>query len=70
MKPLDKMKLSSLRKRIGPMSSAEAFELALQAEQFSRDCGPFDIAYEQFKRLQHQMEEYALLLEREQTTTA
>lgn len=64
MTPLERFDLNRLTYRYGEMTSVKALELALQAEQYARDCGPFDIAFRHFKQQQLSMESYALLLEK------
>lgn len=61
---LEARKLEMYKSRIGLMTSEQALQLALDAEQIAKDCGPFDIAFEQMKRQQLTFEEYALLLEK------
>lgn len=61
---LEARKLEMYKSKIGAMTSEQALTLALEAEQIAKECGPFDVAYEQFKRQQITFEEYALLLEK------
>ena len=61
---LETRKLEKYKNHIGLMTSEQALQLALNAEQIAKDCGPFDIAFEHIKRQQLTFEEYALLLEK------
>jgi len=61
--PLQRMKLEHFEKAIGPLSSTEALTLAIEAEQITKACGPFDPAYAVIKQQQLHMEQYAELLE-------
>lgn len=56
-------KLEFLTKKYGHFTKEEALQLAIEAEQYCRDCGPFDQAYSYFKQEQLALEDYALLLE-------
>jgi hypothetical protein len=64
MKPND-MKIKMYEQRYGAMTSAEAFSLALAAEQTALDCGPFDRATPFFTQQKLDFEKYAALLETE-----
>lgn len=58
-------RLAFLREGLGPLSSVEALNLALHAEQLKLACSrPGDPAASRFKREQALFEEYAVLLER------
>lgn len=63
---LEAFKLEHYRKNFGHMSSANALQLALEAEQTARDCGPFDPAFTYFIDQQHRLEAYSQLLEKEE----
>lgn len=63
MTPLQQWKLAHFEKAIGPLSSTEALTLAIEAEQITKTCGPFDPAYAVIKQQQLQLEQYAELLE-------
>jgi hypothetical protein len=67
---LEAEKLRLYKKRIGAMTAAEALELAMESEQFMRDCGPFDAAFEHFARSCREMTNYAELLEKEEQSAA
>lgn len=69
MNLLETKKLEIYKSRIGLMTSDQALELALEAEQFAKDCGPFDVAFGYMKHQQRTFEEYALLLEKETRVT-
>ena len=63
MTDINTMKLSLYQKKFGEMTSEEALHIAIEAEQFCKDCGPHDQAYQHFSRQKHDFEKYALILE-------
>jgi hypothetical protein len=65
---LEKFKIDRCRKAYGDMTSDEALLCALQAEQFKKNCGPGDIAFGHFSNEQTYMEEFAMLLEKEENS--
>ena len=62
---LQERKLEFYRERLGAMTSAEALQLAIEAEQTKNDVGPFDTAFEYFANQQVVFEKYEHLLEEE-----
>lgn len=60
---LDGMKLKLFERKYGPMTSKQAFQLAIEAEQTAKDCGPMDVATPHFIQQQIDFEKYAALLE-------
>jgi hypothetical protein len=66
MTKLQIMKLKFYRDRLGVMTSKEALEIALGAEQTRRDIGSFDPATTYFTQQQVDFLNYAELLEREE----
>jgi hypothetical protein len=66
MTKLEFMMLTHYRARIGPMTSKEALTIALDAEQFKRDVGPYDITAKYFMQQELDFIEYANLLEKEE----
>lgn len=60
----DELCLSRYKARFGEMSSSEALECALNAEQIAKDCGPFDPVSGGFFRSCQEMTNYAILLEK------
>lgn len=66
MTPLQVGKLEFYRQKIGSMTSAEAMQLALEAERIAKECGPHDIAFECFTKEKEVMVNYAELLELEE----
>lgn len=66
LNPFEEFKLVRHKARIGILSIDECLELAIQAEQFKNDVGPFDIAFHHFADDAIRLEEYAYLLEKEQ----
>ena len=66
MNAYDKQELIRYRESLGDMSSNEALQLAIDAEQIAKDCGPQDIAFIRFKREQVVFETYAQLLEKKE----
>ncbi len=62
----EKHKLTKLRTIYGAMSSLDALDAAIEAEEFKRLVGPFDFAFEKYARDQLNYTEYALLLEKEE----
>jgi hypothetical protein len=65
---LEKFKIDRYRKAYGDMTSDEALTCALQVEQFKKDCGPDDIAFVHFSNEQTYMEEFAMLIEKEENS--
>jgi len=63
--PLEKRKLEMLREDFGPLSTEEAFNLALKAEEIKRQCGVGDPAFLHFAIEQQSLENLAVLLEKE-----
>lgn len=61
---IDEIKLSWCEKKFGKMSSTEALQLAIEAEQYVKDLGPFDIATPMFIQQQIDFENYAFYLEK------
>ncbi|MGL4261907.1 MAG: hypothetical protein ACRCTX_09835 [Afipia sp.] len=66
MNELEKIKLSRLKQRLGEMSSEEALNIALSAEEYKKMCGAFDQATPMFAEQLRTFEEYAFLLEKEE----
>jgi hypothetical protein len=66
MTPLEQLKLRKHREHFGDLTATEALQQALGKEQTKKDCGPFDPAYGLFSDEQRNLEEMALLLEKEQ----
>lgn len=67
---LEGQKLRFYKKRIGEMNSSEALALAMDSEQFMKDCGPFDIAFPHFAQSREDLINYAELLEKEEQAVA
>ena len=63
---LEDFQLTSMRKTIGVMTSAEALQLAVECEEHKLAVGPFDQAFAYFAGRQRTFEKYALLLEKEE----
>lgn len=59
-----KLQLMLTDERLKGLSSQEALELAIQAEEFASMCGPFDPAFAKFKGDQLRLEALAALLEK------
>lgn len=64
MTKLEEFKLRSYERRLGRMTSAQALNHALIAENVKRSMEPFDPARELFAQQQLDMEAYAELLEK------
>jgi len=63
MTPKQLSTLESYQRALGTMTSQEALEIAIQAEQFAKDCGVSDIAYPRFAHEAKVFLDYAELLE-------
>lgn len=70
MNKFEVFKLGFYASKFGHMSSDEALLIAIDAEQFAKSVGPFDVAYEHFIKQRNDFEAYALLLEKERFTDA
>jgi hypothetical protein len=66
MTKYDIMRLNHYRGRFGAMTSEEALLIALDADQFKRDMGPFDPAFRKFAQDEIDFTSYAELLEKEE----
>ena len=62
---LEKRKLIFLKESIGAMTSEEALQLAIECEETKKAVGPFDQAFSWFNERQTVLENYALLIEKE-----
>lgn len=62
---VEQRKLSKYLEHVGRMTSDEALQLALEAEQIAKDVGPTDYAFAKFKNDEIHFFEYAELLEKE-----
>lgn len=66
MTELNKFKLRAYKSRFGIMTSMEAFTLAVDGEQFAKQCGVCDPAFEHFAQQRISFEAYAYLLAEEE----
>ena len=65
MTKLELWRLDLLKKEYGDLSSKEALEAAIHAEQVKLDCGIGDPEYQRYADTQRSFEWMALLLEKE-----
>lgn len=70
MHALEQWKLDKYKTEVGKLTSEEALTLALEAEQFMKDCGPFDPAFAFFSNQYRMMLDYADLLDKEERSHA
>lgn len=64
--PLEVWKLERIKKKLGVLTSEEAFALALHADQFLKDTPMHDPAWEYLTTQRMEMLDYAELLEKEE----
>lgn len=67
MTNLERLSLKILTERYGELSTEEALDLAINAEQIKLECGPTDPAFLHFAEEAQTLEIYALLREKEQS---
>lgn len=66
MTDLEKRKLARYKASMPGITVNELLELAIQADTFATDCGPFDPAFMTFTQQRTDLLNYAELLEKEQ----